>query len=112
VQVIQPGVDTDDTFAYTKENVMEKQGTSAVDTLLNVFRGREGTPVEIPVTQFVRNLVEGVDTVSQTPFPRTLALLSPLEPISLPYASFFGPGTAMPPVLKLIVTRGPRGNLP
>ncbi|MDH3717691.1 MAG: dicarboxylate/amino acid:cation symporter [Planctomycetota bacterium] len=44
VQIIQPGVDADDTFAFVTENVMEKEGTDTLQTLLNVFRGQEGKP--------------------------------------------------------------------
>ena len=44
VTIIQPGAQADDTFSYVKESVTEKQGTGVVETLLNVFRGREGDP--------------------------------------------------------------------
>ena len=44
VQVIQPGQGTDDTFAFVSENVLAKQGTTPIDTLLNVFRGQPGEP--------------------------------------------------------------------
>lgn len=44
VQIIQPGTDTDDTFAYVTESVQAKQAMSPVETLLNVFRGRPGEP--------------------------------------------------------------------
>lgn len=44
VQIIQPGVGADDTFAFVTENVQAKEGMSAIDTLLDVFRGRPGEP--------------------------------------------------------------------
>ncbi|NIP86377.1 MAG: cation:dicarboxylase symporter family transporter, partial [Planctomycetales bacterium] len=44
VQILQPGVDADDTFAYVTESVMAKEGTNTLETLLNVFRGQEGQP--------------------------------------------------------------------
>jgi Na+/H+-dicarboxylate symporter len=44
VQVIQPGKGTDDTFAFVSESVLSKEGSTAVDTLLNVFRGQPGDP--------------------------------------------------------------------
>lgn len=44
VQIIQPGVKVDDTFAYTEENVLEKKDRGTLETLLDVFRGREGKP--------------------------------------------------------------------
>ena len=44
VQIIRPGIGTDDTFAYVSESVMAKQETSTLGTLLDVVRGREGAP--------------------------------------------------------------------
>ncbi|QDU60836.1 Proton/sodium-glutamate symport protein [Planctomycetes bacterium Pan216] len=44
VQMIQPGVGADDTFAYVSKNIEAKERSSAVDTLLAVFRGRPGEP--------------------------------------------------------------------
>ena len=41
VQAIQPGVGVDDTLAYVTENVQSKEDTGVLETLLNVFRGRE-----------------------------------------------------------------------
>ncbi len=42
VQLIQPGVDTDDTFAYVSEDILDRQDTTVMGTLLEVVRGREG----------------------------------------------------------------------
>ena len=42
VTVIRPGAHADDTFSYVKDSVQEKEGTGVFETLLNVFRGREG----------------------------------------------------------------------
>ena len=42
VTVIEPGKQADDTFSYVKPSVQDKEGTGIVETLLNVFRGREG----------------------------------------------------------------------
>ena len=44
VQVIRPGLGADDTFAYVTESVQEKEGTGAIETLLNVVRGRPDAP--------------------------------------------------------------------
>ena len=44
VIVIKPGSHVDDTFAYVTENVEAKRDTGVMETLLNVFRGREGDP--------------------------------------------------------------------
>lgn len=75
------------------------------------FTTAEGTEVEIPITNFVRTLLQG-DSVGGFPPPKSLALLSIFEPSSLTYASFFGPGTPGAPVLKLIVTAGRSVQLP
>ena len=58
------------------------------------------------MTAFFRDLMAGVDSVTQEPLPNTLALLSTFEPFSISFASFYGPGTPQAPVLKLIVTVG------
>lgn len=44
VQVIQPGVDADDTFSYVTQNVLAKEDTSILGTFLDVFRGDEDDP--------------------------------------------------------------------
>lgn len=67
------------------------------------FGDDEGTVVEVPITLFAQDLVRGTDA-SGGPAPNTLALLSIFEPVSISFASFFGPGTEQAPKLKLIVT--------
>ena len=44
--------------------------------------------------------------------PKTLALLSLFEPVSIAFASFHGPGDENAPFLKLIVTVGRSVELP
>ena len=44
VIVIKPGAQVDDTFAYVTENVVAKKDTGVMETLLDVFRGREDDP--------------------------------------------------------------------
>ena len=44
VQIIQPGSETDDTFAYVSQSVMARQDTGMLDTLLGVVRGRADDP--------------------------------------------------------------------
>lgn len=75
------------------------------------FGEGEGTAVEIPITYFVRALLQG-DSVGGFPPPNSLAILSALEPWSLPFASFHGPGSAKAPMLKLIVSAGRSVELP
>ena len=77
----------------------------------DLFWGAEGTAVEIPITGFVTAILKG-DSVGGFPPPHSLALLSALEPSSLAFASFFGPGTPKAPVLRLIVTVGRSVELP
>ena len=76
-----------------------------------LFGTGEGTEVEIPITGFVRALLQG-DTVAGFPPPRSLAILSALEPASLAFASFYGPGTPKGPKLRLIVSAGRSVELP
>jgi len=76
-----------------------------------LFGSGVGSVVEIPITPFVRNLVEAAN-VGATGYSNTLALLSVFEPLSMTYGSFYGPGTPHAPVLKLIVTVGPSVELP
>ena len=82
---------------------------SRLDPLL--FGSGAGGQVEIPITSFVRAILQG-DSVSGFPPPNSLALLSALEPSSFTYASFQGPGTAGAPMLKLIITAAPPVQLP
>lgn len=71
------------------------------------FGAQPGQEVEIPITPFVRALIDDGENV-----PNTLALLSVFEPISIAYASFYGPGTVEEPRLRLVLTIGPPVELP
>jgi hypothetical protein len=75
------------------------------------FGSDPGEEIEIPITDFARDLLRGEDEDGRLP-PSTLALLSVFEPISIAFASFVGPGAAGAPVLKLIVTAGQTVELP
>ncbi len=75
------------------------------------FGDAEGTEIEIPITRFAQDLVRGEDATGREP-PKTLALLSIFEPISIAFGSFFGPNSESPPFLKLIVTVGRSVELP
>lgn len=75
------------------------------------FGSQSGAEIEIPITQFVQDLLRGQTSNGTVP-PNTLALLTTFEPLSIAFASFYGPGSAFEPVLKLIVTAGPSVQLP
>lgn len=63
------------------------------------FSTTPGLEVGIPITEFVRQQI-----ASDDPPTRDLALLSTLEPLSIAFSSFEGPGGAFEPSLRLIVT--------
>lgn len=63
------------------------------------FGAGAGVEVGVPITEFVRTQV-----ASDSPPSRDLALLSTLEPLSIAFSSFEGPGSAAEPSLRLIVT--------
>lgn len=75
------------------------------------FGAGGGVEIEVPVTRFVRDLLpDAQGTVAAS--TNTLALLSVLEPISIAFATFRGPGEPDEPVLKLILTVSPAVELP
>lgn len=76
-----------------------------------LFSDDTETEVEIPITSFVRTLLQ-VDSATAVPPPHTLALLSTFEPVSIAFASFYGPGTPQAPELKLVITAGRSVELP
>ncbi|MGY8778251.1 MAG: hypothetical protein ACKVIN_09025, partial [Longimicrobiales bacterium] len=67
--------------------------------------------IQIPFTTFSRDLLRGEDS-NGNPAASTLALLSVLEPFSISFASFDGPGSASEPYLRLVLTIGPPVELP
>ncbi len=67
--------------------------------------------VRVPVTQFIRNQVAAVPAGGTAP-PSSLALLSLFEPMDVSFASFYGPGTANEPYLRLLVTVAQPVGLP
>jgi len=77
-----------------------------------LFGTGAGTQVEIPITSFVRSLLAPDTSSTALPPPSTLAFLSTFEPVSIAYGNFFGPASAHPPILKLIVTVGRAVELP
>lgn len=75
------------------------------------FGASPGVQITVPFTSFARDLLRGVDALGNTP-PNTLALLSVLEPFSISFASFEGPGGPSEPFLRLVLTIGPPVELP
>lgn len=75
------------------------------------FGTSPGALVEIPFTTFARDLLRGEDEDGNRP-PGTLALLSLIEPFSIAYGSFEGPGSGAEPYLRLVLTIGPPVELP
>ena len=58
-----------------------------------------GQTVSVPVTAFVRAVVD--ESGEKVP---NLVLLTPLEPLSIGFGTFVGPGEAGAPRLRLILT--------
>ena len=67
--------------------------------------------VTIPLTSFVRAQLAGPAEGELAP-PRSLALLSLLEPSTVSFVNFAGPGQAGEPRLRLILTASPTVELP
>ncbi|HKK94342.1 MAG TPA: hypothetical protein VJ925_12985 [Longimicrobiales bacterium] len=68
----------------------------------DAFGSAAGQPFEIPITTFVRRILDAEE--GGTPPPTNLALLSLVEPLDISFAEFDGPGDPGAPVLRLLVT--------
>lgn len=86
-------------------------GTLGRRVASDLFGDAEGATIEVPVTRFIQDQLRG-ETDEGTDPPRTLALLSTFEPLSISFASFHGPGSELEPELKLILTTGGEVQLP
>ena len=64
-----------------------------------------GTRVEIPLGRYVSDLI-AAKSQPELVVPGTLVLLSPSEPLSLPFGTFFGAEGAEGPEIRLIITVG------
>lgn len=119
----EAGFQPSDTIGLDIRPVLERSalpksplGVSLIGTLgrrvgPEAFSTAPGEEIEIPITVFARGILRGEDEEGNAP-PRTLALLSVFEPVSISFASFFGPGVPEEPVLKLVVTVGKTVELP
>lgn len=76
-----------------------------------LFGEEAGRTIDLPLTAFVRSLLRD-EGRGGGEAPRTVALLSSLEPSSLGFGEFDGPGSESPPLLRLIVTRAEDVTLP
>ena len=77
----------------------------------SAFQPGGARSAEIPITPFVRSLLAGADT-SGAPPSASLALMELLEPASVSYASFVGPGQVGEPILRLLLTVSEPVGLP
>ncbi len=68
-----------------------------------LFSSQAETLYEIPMTSYLRNLLQP-DSARAPNSSSTLAILSNPEPAGLEVVSFFGPGTPLEPQLRLILT--------
>ena len=75
------------------------------------FGAGAGQEIEIPVTRFVRGLVDDERSGAAVPI-QTLAILSPAEPVAITFASFHGPGGVNAPFLRQILTTSDTVELP
>ena len=66
------------------------------------FGSGAGTEIPIAVTDFITSLVDPEVDIDDV--PKELSLLSLLEPFSVSYATFAGPGSPGEPTLRLILT--------
>lgn len=64
-----------------------------------------GSRVAIPLAGYIVSLIQA-DTAGGGDLSSTMALLSSFEPLSLPFASFYGPGSPHEPEIRLILTVG------
>ncbi len=69
-----------------------------------IFAGEEGRVLEIPITNFVKDLARGI-TEDSVPAPNTLALLAAIEPQSFELMRFLGPDSSSPPLLRILISQ-------
>jgi hypothetical protein len=80
-------------------------GSTGVLLVPDDFGEQDGVEVEIPLNAYVRSLLAANSNPDLT-VPPDLALLSAFEPLSLYFASFYGPDTPLGPELLLVLTFG------
>ncbi len=70
-----------------------------------VFGDSAGTRVQLPISQYVTDLI-AAKFEPELEIPGTLALLSAFEPLSLPFGTFVGSVEGEGPEIELILTVG------
>ncbi len=78
-------------------------GSLGIQLTPEYFGEEAGAEVEIPLGSFVERLIAG-NIDSEKEVPRTVALLSLFEPLSLYFAVFEGPESPSGPELRLLLT--------
>ena len=69
------------------------------------FGEEAGARVEVPIGGYLVELIRG-ETATGDEVSTTIAILSSLEPLSLPFGAFYGPGSPFEPEIRLILTLG------
>lgn len=112
-----PGFVPSDTLRIDVRAVLEPQrlpksplgnslaGYLGVSVPPEYFGENAGTQVEVPIGGYVGELIRG-ETSTGGEVSETMALLSSLEPLSLPFGVFYGPGSEFEPEIRLILTLG------
>lgn len=78
----------------------------------DVFGLGSGELVEIPITNYARDLIGDGSETGVAP-PNTVALFSPLEPLSYAFGEFYGGGAGvLAPRFRLVLTLADEVNLP
>jgi hypothetical protein len=77
----------------------------------SAFRDEPGRTVEIAVTRYFRDLIRGPEP-GEDALTSTVSIMVASEPSGLGVATFGGPASAVPPRLRLILTRSAGVTLP
>lgn len=111
VQVIQPGIGTDDTFAYVSEDVTGAAGATPIETLLNVVRGRPGDPSSgmIPANIFLAASETNVLALIAFALLFGGALTTIGRPGQLVIDVFHGANEAIMKIVRLVMWFAPLG---
>ena len=86
-------------------------GAFGVSVRPEMFSDLAGTEVAFPVTALINDLMFG-DSARVASTPDNIVFLSVIEPPSLGFAAFFGPGNANAPALRLLLTVAGKLTLP